>query len=644
MIGGHRGILDQETSKPKSVGATLRRLTGYFKPYWIVLIVILALMIVNVWVQVITPELVGQATDCFLTPGVINRTEAAALDSEGTAGEASAENCWYADVPEGAANDLLLAGLLRISLTLVVLYVIGSLVGGLMFYLMSWSGNHVLRQLEIEVFDQLQRLSIGFHTVHDSGDLMSRITNDTSTIQQAIGFALIQVVSGVLLLVWLGFKMITINPAYGLVSLAIVPVMVLATVWFSNKARTAFRVTRSEMGNVNTELEESISGVREVQAFSRESANIENFRQRNAANRDANIKAVAYTSALAPTLEALGYAATAVVLGVGGYFALNEMTLSGSMVSIGLIVTYLGYVRRFNQPIQQISVLWTNLQSAIAGSERIFEILDESSDIVEAPDAIVMPTIKGQVVFNKVSAGYKVGEPVLTGVDLIAEPGQTIAIVGPTGAGKTTLINLLPRFYDVTDGSVTIDGQDVRGVTLDSLRKQIGIVLQDSYLFSESLMENIRFGRPDASDEEVMAAAKMARAHDFIERLPDGYETKVGERGSGLSQGQRQLISIARAALADPRILILDEATSSVDTRTERQIQEALNVMMSDRTSFVIAHRLSTIRSADQVLVLVDGEIVERGRHEELLADQGVYYDLYMSQFRRQESVDEIAL
>ena len=641
MIGGPRGLLEQETSKPKSVGATLRRLAVYFRPYWIALIVVLALMVANVWVQVITPQLIGQATDCFMAPGVANSFDVPPLESGGTAGGAAAENCWYADVPADATNAELLNGLLRISLTLVVLYLAGSVVGGLMFFLMSWSGQHVLRQLQIDVFEQLERLSMSFHTERDSGDLMSRITNDTSTIQQAIGFALIQVLSGGLLLFWLAYKMVSLNSAYGLVSLSVAPVMVLATVWFSNRARAAFRKTRSEMGNINAELEESISGVREVQAFSRESANIESFRLSNAANRDANIRAVAYTSALAPTLEALGYLAIAIVLGVGGIYAVRGMSLAGAAVSIGLIVTYLGYVQRFNQPIQQISVLWTNLQSAIAGAERIFEILDEHPDIEESPDAVVMPEIQGRVVYEGAHAEYNADEPVLRGIDLVAEPGQTIAIVGPTGAGKTTLINLLPRFYDVTGGRVTIDGCDVRDVTLHSLRKQIGIVLQDSYLFSTSLMENIRFGRPDATDEEVVAAAKLARAHDFIERLPDGYQTTVGERGSGLSQGQRQLISIARAALADPRILILDEATSSVDTRTERQIQAALNTMMSGRTSFVIAHRLSTIRNADQVLVLVDGAIVERGRHDELLGHEGVYFELYMSQFRRQAQLED---
>ena len=382
--------------------------------------------------------------------------------------------------------------------------------------------------------------------------------------------------------------------------------------------------------------------MREVQAFSREDVNIESFRESNALNRDANIRAVAYTSALAPVLDALGFVAIAVVVCVGGILLLQGGSLGGTVVSLGLIVAFLGYAQRFNQPIRQIAVLWTNIQSGIAGAERIFDLLDEVPDIVEKPNAEAMPAITGSVVFDNVSAAYNPDEPVLKGVTLKAEPGQTVAIVGPTGAGKTTIINLIPRFYDVTDGSITIDGVDVRDVTLASLREQVGIVLQDTFLFSDTVMNNIRFGMSTyASDEEVIAAAKMAHADDFIERLPDGYETVLGERGSGLSQGQRQLLAIARAALSDPRILILDEATSSVDTRTERQIQAAMEKLMTNRTTFVIAHRLSTIRHADQVLVLEDGEIVERGTHEELLAAKGAYYDLYMSQFRREEQPED---
>ncbi|MCB0073948.1 MAG: ABC transporter ATP-binding protein [Caldilineaceae bacterium] len=643
MIGGPRGLLEQEALKPKSVSATLRRFGRYFAPYWLVLIVTLVLMIGNAWVQVITPELLGQAVDCYFTPGVANLAvdaAPAAADAATSAQPTAAQtNCWFDTLPSNAPTADLLRGLGRLSLVLVGLYIFGSISGGLMFFMMSWSGQKVLTALRGDLFDHLQRLSLGYYSRNESGDLMSRITNDTSTLQQAISFALVQVLSGVLLLVWISWNMLSLNWAYALLSLAVVPFMAIATVWFSGQARKAFRVTRREIGNVNAELEEGISGVREVQAFSREDANIESFRQSNAANRDANIRAVTYTSALAPTLEALGFVAVAIVAGVGGILMLRGQSLGGTALSVGLIVTYLAFVQRFNQPIQQISVLWTNIQSAIAGAERIFELLDEEPEIEERPGAKLMPPITGRVVFTDVTAEYNPDEQVLRGIDLVAEPGQTVAIVGPTGAGKTTLVNLIPRFYDVTGGSVTIDGVDVRDVTLHSLRSQIGLVLQDSFLFNDTVMNNIRFGRPDASDDEVIAAAKLAKAHDFIERLPEGYETTLGERGGGLSQGQRQLLSIARAALANPNLLILDEATSSVDTRTERQIQSALDDLLAGRTSFVIAHRLSTIRNADQVLVLKAGQIIERGTHEELLALEGAYHALYMDQFRAQEAV-----
>jgi len=321
----------------------------------------------------------------------------------------------------------------------------------------------------------------------------------------------------------------------------------------------------------------------------------------------------------------------------GGLILLSGEPFFGTLVTIGLIVTFLTYVQRFNQPIQQISVLWTNLQSAIAGGERIFNLLDVQPAVQDMPGALEMQIIRGEVEFQNVSAAYQEGEPVLREVSFKAKPGETIAIVGPTGAGKTTIINLVPRFYDVTGGAVLIDGLDVRYVATESLRRQIGIVLQDTFLFSTTIMENIRFGQPEASDEQVFAAARLAHADEFIQRLPSGYHTVLGERGSGLSQGQRQLLAIARAALADPRILILDEATSSVDTRTERLIQKALEQLLEGRTSFVIAHRLSTIRNADLVLVMNEGRIVERGKHEELLRRQSFYYQLYMSQFRPKE-------
>lgn len=618
MLDGARRLLEQETAKPKNAGATLRRFWPYLRSHWVGLLVVLVLMIFSAWAQVRAPQIIGQAVDCYLL---------------------YSDNCTYdnAATSETSTSDRL-EGLGQISLELVVLYLASSVSTGLMFFTMTWAGSHAVRSLLVDTFNHMNRLSLGYYTRNEAGNLMSRFTSDAETIQQAVRFALIQVVNGSLIVFWIMYQMLRMNVPYALLSLTVVPFMILATFYFSGQARKAFRRSRQEMGSVNANLQENIAGVREAQAFNRESENIERFRETNAANRDANVRAAAYTSALTPVLEALGYIAIAIVVVVGGISILRNDPLFGtSVISFGMVVAFLQYVQRFNQPIQQIALVWTNLQSAIAGGERIFNLLDETPDITDKPNAKPMPQIHGKVEFINVVAGYEDDQPVLKGVNFTAEPGQMVAIVGPTGAGKTTLINLIPRFYDVSDGVVKIDGLDVRDVQAESLRSQIGIVLQDSFLFSDTVMNNIRYGRLNATDEEVIAAAKLAYADDFINRLPEGYQTVLGERGSGLSQGQRQLLSIARAALASPRILILDEATSSVDTRTEKMIQRAFEQLLENRTSFVIAHRLSTIRNADVVLMIQDGLIIERGTHDELLAKHGAYYDLYMSQFQAEE-------
>jgi len=673
MMGGpgrFGDLLNRETIKPRNLGETLARLGGYFSRFWYMILLALAFIIVTTWAQVTSPELTGQATDCFLVPAGISGfgNFGPAPAPSGSPSTAQASTCWLA-APDSSSltfsrsiiyrafhlggyvapavatstPDERIAGLTRLMGVLITLFVLSSVLTGATFFVMAWTGQHVLKVLRVQVFEKLHNLSLSYYSEHEAGDLMSRITNDTSAIEQAFSFALVNVFSGILLLIWVSYNMIRSNVPFALLSLAVSPLMFIVTLYFSNQARKAFRKSRQEIGNVNAELQESISAVREVQAFNRADENIEQFKGVNAANRDANVRAVAYTSALGPTLEAFSYVGLAIVTGVGGWYLLNGQELYGTVVTLGLIVTFLAYVQRFNQPIQQIAVLWTNIQNAIAGGERIFTILDEQPAVVDKPAAREMPEIQGLVEFNEVSHEYEDGVPVLNKVSFSAQPGQTIAIVGPTGAGKTTIINLLPRFYDVTHGSVKIDGIDVRDVTAESLRRQIGIVLQDTFLFSQSVMDNVRFGKPDATDEEVMSAIRLANADSFIERLPEKYQTVLGERGSGLSQGQRQLLSIARAALADPRILILDEATSSVDTRTERLIQKAFDELLKGRTSFVIAHRLSTIRTADMILVLKDGRIIERGKHDDLLARKGFYFDLYMSQFKKQEEVAEAA-
>ncbi len=632
-----RHVFEIETSKPKSVRSTLARFWQQFRGRRLLLLGVLVMAIFSAWSQVITPNLLGQTVDCYLVPYGQQQISAEEQMEPGAAqaAQASQSNCWYSDRTGSLTRGDAVAGVREIVVLLVVIFIAGALATGMQFYMMRKAGLHVLRDLRVKIFEHIHRLSLSYYTRHETGEIMSRLTNDTDTLQQVISFALVQVVRGGLLVLWLVYAMFSRSIPFALIAMTTIPFMILATVWFSQQARKAFRVARREIGGVNADLQENIAGVREAQAFTREDENIARFREANAANRDANIKAVAFTSALAPALEALGYISIVVVAGVGGVLMLRDQDLAGTVISLGLIITFISYTQQFNQPIQMIATLWTNVQSAIAGAERIFEFLDTAPDLTDKPGAPVMPPIEGRVELRDVWMHYNPDEPVLRGVNLTAEPGQTIAIVGPTGAGKTTIINLLPRFYDVNQGAVIIDGHDVRDVTRASLRAQIGLVLQDTFLFSDTVTNNIRYGRMDASDEDVIAAAQLAHADEFIRKLPEGYETVLGERGSGLSQGQRQLLAIARAALANPRLLILDEATSSVDTRTERLIQQALEKLLTGRTSFVIAHRLSTIRSADCVYVIVDGQIVEQGTHDDLLAAQGFYYDLYMSQFRR---------
>jgi ATP-binding cassette subfamily B protein len=640
-----------EEEKAGSVSNTVFRLSKYFRRYWLMMLGVAVLIIAGTYMQVLVPDLTGQVVDCYLTPYVAGSNASQAtggqllldmpIQAELGADIGAATNCWYTTPNPQATAEETIAGLGGLVLIIVGLYIGNALVSGLSFYMMRWGGFHVLRDLRAQVFKHVHKLSLGYFTKHEVGDVMSRFTNDIDTLSQAIGFALIQVLQGGLLIVWIVYEMFSKSIPFSLITLITLPLMFIATRWFSAQARKAFRQARQEIGTVNADLQESFSSVREVQAFSREDENIKQFRVSNAANRDANIRAQAYTSALAPTLEALGYISLAIVASVGGILLLTDRSLLGTTMSLGLIITFIAYTQQFNRPVQQISVLWTNVQSAIAGAERIFGLLDDKVDLTDKDDAVAIPQINGSVRFENVWAEYNTGEPVLKGINIEAEAGKTLAIVGPTGAGKTTIINLLPRFWDVSEGHITVDGYDVRDVTMESLREQIGLVLQDTFLFSDTVMNNIRYGRTNATDAEVMDAARLARADDFITRLEDGYDTVLGERGAGLSQGQRQLLAIARVALTNPRILILDEATSSVDTRTERKIQAALDQMLQGRTSFVIAHRLSTIRNADEVLVLNQGEIIERGSHRDLLETKGFYYNLYMSQFRRQVDDEE---
>ena len=455
---------------------------------------------------------------------------------------------------------------------------------------------------------------------------MSRLLNDVSVINQAFGQSIPQILGQTFSLIGIIIAMLLMNLQLGLLSNLVVPIMILTTSFFSRWARVRFRVTRETIGDLSARIEEDVSSVKEAQAFNRVEYNINTFEELNAANRDANVQAVAVTAAFLPSIDFLNTLATAGVLAYGGYLA---VTGAATVWHSHCLFTY---VQQFFRPIQILSQFYTQAQSAIAGLERIFVLLDEPELLNDAPNAVEMLAIQGKVEFDQVSFGYVPGQTILDSVSRRAKPGQMIALVGPTGAGKSTIINLILRFYDVNEGTVRIDDINVRKVTQASLRRQIGFVLQDNVLFSGTVAENIAFGHPSASQSEIEAAAQIANVHEFITTLPQGYSTVLGGRGASLSQGQRQLMSIARAVLIDPRILILDEATSSIDTQTEGLVQDAIATLLKNRTSFVIAHRLSTVTQADQVLVVQQGHIVESGTHQQLIDKAGIYAKLYALQ------------
>ena len=528
------------------------------------------------------------------------------------------------------------SGLLRMVLLMLGAYVGAWLAQAGQFALMATISQRVLRDLRERLFVHLQSLSLSYFDRHPHGELMSRLTNDLDVLNRVLSQQVTQTVSGLLTLVGILVMMFVINFWLALASMIVFPIMVLFVGWVGRRTRSGFRDYQMRIGRLNGQLEEMFSGQRVIIAFGQEVRALADFDRANNEVRDVGIRAQTFAMLVPPLMGILSNANIAVLAGLGGW-----MVLEG-LATVGTIATFYNYSRRFAAPLRQLGNLYNQLQSALAGAERVFEIIDEEPELPDRADAVELTRVEGEVDYDHVDFGYEEGVPVIKDVSLEAWPGRTFALVGPTGAGKTTLVNLLTRFYDVDEGSISIDGIDIRDVKKESLRQQLGIVLQDNFLFSESVMENIRYGRLDATDEEVVAAAKMANADQFIRRLPEGYQTELTERGENLSQGQRQLLSIARAILADPAILVLDEATSSVDTRTEMHIQEALLRLMEGRTSFVIAHRLSTIRDADRILVVRDGRIIERGNHEELLAKRGFYYELYTSQFKGRELPEEL--
>jgi ATP-binding cassette, subfamily B, multidrug efflux pump len=518
MRGGFSRLRDLPEGKPNNSWGVARRLFTYMAPYWRRLLVSLVLVLVTAAASAAGPFLIGYAIDFFIATGDV-------------------------------------AGLTTITLILLATYLFSLVARAAQAYLMGSVAQRSLTNLRGAIFQAVQRQSLRFFDKRETGDLMSRLVNDVEVINSLFSQGLVQTIGGIFGLVGILIAMVLLNLPLALASFLVLPLMIFTTNFFSNWARRAYRETRQTIGDVSANLQEDIAGVKVAQAFNRTSLNRERFAARNAANRDANIGAMAVTSAFQPAMDVLSAVAIGIVAGFGGYLAIQ------GQVTVGVVVAFLGYVQQFFFPIQQMGQFYTQGQSALAAAERIFDLLDEPIVLHDAPGARALARVTGEVEFDNVSFAYEPGHLVLEDVTFHAAPGQTIALVGSTGAGKTTIANLIARFYDVTAGSVRVDGVDVRGVTMASLRQQMGIVPQNSFLFAGAVADNIRYGRLEATDEEVEAAARAANAHDFISTLPQGYQTVLGERGGTLSQGQRQLIAFSRAILADPRILILDEAT-----------------------------------------------------------------------------------
>ncbi|MFN8489538.1 MAG: ABC transporter ATP-binding protein [Caldilineaceae bacterium] len=593
MRGGPPGMRPPgKIERAKNARGTLLRLWDYLKHQKSALISTALLVAATSGLNLLGPYLLGQAIDRYILPGNLR-------------------------------------GLVGILGIMLAAYALTSLCTWLQAYIMAGAAQRTVRDIRNELFDQMQTLSLRFFDQRPHGDLMSRLTNDVENINMVLSESATQLISGILNLITVAALMLWLNPRLALVTIVSTPLLMsLFTRWIAQHTREGFRQQQASLGKLNGLIEETVTGQRVVKAYVREETVLREFDVANAALQRAATQAQIFAGFMGPFTNVVNNLSLAILAGIGGWMALQ------GLATVGTIASFVNYSRQFGRPLNDIANLYNTIQGAIAGAERVFEIIDERPEMVDAPDAITLPQIKGDVVFEDVSFGYDKDNPVLKHVSLHAEPGQIMALVGPTGAGKTTIVNLLTRFYEINGGRILIDGYDVHQLKRRDLRRRLGIVLQDTFLFAGTVLDNIRYGRLEATDEEVIAAAKLANADQFIHRLPQGYETPLSERGSNLSQGQRQLLAIARAILANPSILILDEATSSVDTRTEKHIQEAMLRLMTGRTSFVIAHRLSTIRNADQILVINHGELIERGTHETLLAQKGFYHHLYTSQFR----------
>jgi len=519
-------------------------------------------------------------------------------------------------------------GLLLISGAFMVVY-------GLLFvaqysqrFLINWLGSNLEYEIRMDIFRHLQGLGLDFYATREVGSIVSRGTNDVDKITELISSGIANVVVDIITLVGIVAIMLYMNWWLSLITFSVIPLMALFLYFWGRRVRTVYRETRKTIASVSAKMEESVSGMKEIQSYSREGETRREFQQVNLNNMQANVQAGQIMSAFWPAVQIFTAIGNFLVLWFGG-----AAVMKGDL-SIGVLFGFMSYLSRFFGPIQDLSGFWNSVQSALAAAERVFGIMDTPVTVIDDAGAEELSRMEGRITYEGLTFGYEPGQPVLRDIDLVIEPNTTVALVGPTGVGKTTMINLLYRFYDPDEGRVAVDGHDLKDIKLASLRRQMAVVLQDNFLFSASIMENIRYGRLDATDDEIREVSETVGAHEFIMKLPEGYETDVRERGGRLSVGQRQLISLARALLADPRILIMDEATSSIDAYTELIIQQALERILRNRTSIIIAHRLSTVRNADKIVVLEEGRLAESGTHDELIAGGGLYKQLYEMQFK----------
>ncbi|KPK62127.1 MAG: multidrug ABC transporter ATP-binding protein [Planctomycetes bacterium SM23_32] len=591
--GPQRRMMLLAAEKPKHAWTALARLWGYLRHQAMILIAIFVLVVAATGLALIAPLLLKTAIDAYIMRGN-------------------------------------LPGLTHIVVLMLAVAVASAAMTWLQSFLMVSVAQRTVYEVRNALFGRLQMLPLRFFDERPTGELMSRFTNDLENVSTTLSDSVSRLFSGLIRILGAAAIMLWVNWRLALLSLATVPLMLWLVKWVSSRTLKGYRDQQAALGALNGLIEESISGARVVKAYACEERAVQAFDEANARLRASATRAMTFAMVLPPLMNMTNNLGYAIMAGVGGWMVVR------GWASVGTIIAFMAYAQQFGRPLNELANLFNAVQGALAGAERVFEVIDEEPEMIAPPDALPLARVRGDVVFDDVTFGYEPEVPVLRNVSLQAKPGQRIALVGPTGAGKTTLVNVLSRFYDVNSGAILVDGRDIRLFRKDDLRRQFGIVLQDSFLFSGTVIDNIRYGRPDASEEQAVAAAEVANADVFIRHLPQGYRTQLVERGANLSQGQRQLLTVARAILADHAILILDEATSNVDTRTERHIQEAMRRLMKGRTSLVIAHRLSTIRDADMILVINEGRIVERGRHEGLMARRGFYHDLYMSQFKGQ--------